>query len=112
MLISPEYMIMERRMVLNKHNVQDNSVDHGKCCTIKTDEEKFHPAALKICILISNVRLFFFKDFGLRLFSEFVALCNKKKERKNCFLNLATHIYWSIVWGCCGWGVVMTRRDT
>lgn len=87
-------------MVLNKHNVQDNSVDHGKCCTIKTDEEKFHPAALKICILISKVRLFFLKDFGLRLLSEFVALCKKKKkERKHCFLDLATYIYWSIVGG-------------
>lgn len=30
MLISSEHMIMERRMVLSKHSVRDNSVDHEK----------------------------------------------------------------------------------
>lgn len=34
MLISSEHIIMERRTVLSKHSVQDNSVDHEKALRI------------------------------------------------------------------------------
>ena len=72
MLISSEYLIMERRLVLSKQNIQDISVDHGKLLHSQNWWKKSHWAALKIYFLFQKLGNFS-KDLGLRLLSEFLA---------------------------------------
>ena len=72
MLISSEYLIMERRLVLSKQNIQDISVDHGKLLHSQNWWKKSHWAALKIYFLFQKLGNFS-KYLGLRLLSEFLA---------------------------------------
>lgn len=101
-LISSEYMIMARRMVLSKQNVQDISVDHGKmlhnqCWWKKVSSSSFENTFFEI----SKIG-YFFKRFGMKIVSEFEALCEKKTLFSEfCYLCLL--VYWSVTrsnnWG-------------
>ena len=97
--ISSEYMIMERRMVLSKQYVQDISMDHEKLLHSQNWWKKSHRAALKIFFF---QKLDFSKDLGLRLLSEFLALC-KKKTLFSEFGYLCLLVY--------NWGEGVTKRD-
>lgn len=72
MLISSEYLIMERRLVLSKQDIQDISVDHGNRCTVKTDGKSLIEQLWKIYFLFQKTSNFS-KDLGLRLLTGVLA---------------------------------------
>lgn len=101
-LISSEYMIMERKMVLNMQNVQDISVDHGKMLHNQCWwGEKVSSSSFENTFLKFQKLVIFFKDLGWILFLNLRPFV----KRKHCCLNFATYIYWPIV------GRAVTRRN-
>ena len=85
MLISSEYLIMERRLGLSKQDIQDINVDHGKLQHSQNWWKKSHWAALKINFLFQKLGNFS-KDLGLRLLTEFLAprWLNGKESAYHC----------------------------
>lgn len=100
MLISSEHMIMERRMVLSKPSIQDNSVDHEKVLHTHNRWEVSSSSSESFFFLFQKL-CYFLKDLRIRLLSEFFALCEKE--------TLVSEFGYSCLFVY--WGKGMTRRD-